>query len=177
MTTLTRYPPLPPNSTNDKDKDMLAMYWTALWRRRRALHCSFLFVVALSVFLLFEYASFLFGAADEDGLPDSPDEPGAGGFDPALDSVYIPFQPPKHPSTPHRLKPSTPLPLACLDAHIAQGELCFNAAAPRLDVLWTWVNGSDILLVDAKARVEDELAETNDPNGPSKSWKQVRQFR
>ena len=54
--------------------------------------------------------------------------------------------------------------------------MCYNSAEPRLDILWTWVNGSDILLQDAKNRVQEGLA-ADDPRQPSKSWKSIRQFR
>ena len=129
---------------------------------------SFLFVLSLSLFALYEYASYL--SSDDVSSPEPEDL-----IDPSLDTVYLPFHPsPCHVST--ALKPTLPLPASCLDAHIARGEVCYNPDAPRLDVLWTWVNGSDILLQDAKARVEASF-DADAPYRPNRSWKQVRQFR
>lgn len=134
--------------------------------RRRSVQSAFLVVVALSVFLLFEYASYLSGGVD-DADADAP-------YDPTLDTVYLPFRPTR-PAVARTLRPTLPLPEACLDAHIARGDLCYSPAEPRLDVLWTWVNGSDVLLQDAKARIEARMRD--DPYRPNTSWKQVRQFR
>ena len=152
----------------DRGRLQMPLAW-----RRRAMQSTYLFAVALSGFLLFEYASYLTGGAedlqDHSDLEIFPDT--------SLDTVYLPFRPPPQPAAPSRkLKPSTLLPASCLDAHISKGELCYNPAHPRFDVLWTWVNGSDILLQDAKARVEEGLP-ADDPYRPNRSWKQVRQFR
>ena len=162
------YPHLPlPAGILDKSSASFPLGW-----RRRALQTTFLFVVALSVFLLFEYASYLTGAPDD--LQDTVDSDIP--IDHTLDTAYLPFKPPQKVSVSRKLKPTQPLPASCLDAHIARGELCHNPAEPKLDVLWTWVNGSDVLLRDAKARIEGGLSD-DDPYRPGTSWKQVRQFR
>ena len=141
--------------------------------KRRAAQSVYVFVVALSVFLLFEYATHLLGGADD--VEQGPDVENQ--TDPALDTAYLPFRPPTQPAAGSRsLRPSSPLPASCLDAHLSRGELCFNPHEPKLDALWTWVNGSDILLQDAKTRVENALP-ADDPFRPNRSWKQVRQFR
>lgn len=138
------------------------------WRRR----ASYVLLTAVSVFLLFEYASYLSGGSED--LQDPADSDFE--VDPILDTVYLPFQPPKQAPLRRKLRPSLPLPATCLDAHISKGALCYNSAEPKLDVLWTWVNGSDILLQDAKARVQESLA-SDDPRQPSSNWKVIRQFR
>ena len=139
-----------------------------LWWRRRA---TYVFISAVSVFLLYEYASYRSGSADD--LQDPADEIP---YDPTLDTVYLPFQPPTAAPLRRKLRPSLALPATCLDAHIAKGELCYSPAEPKLDVLWTWVNGSDLLLQYAKARVQEGMA-SDDPRLPSSSWKTIRQYR
>jgi hypothetical protein len=162
-----RYYLLLPAGMLERGSSHLPLGW-----RRRAVHSAYLLVVALSVFLLFEYTSYLIGGAD-----DTLEQPDAEVFsDPALDTAYLPFQLSKSPAGSRKLRPSLQLPTSCLDAHISKGELCYHPQEPKLDVLWTWVNGSDILLQDAKSRVEDALP-TDDPFRPNRSWKQIRQFR
>lgn len=137
---------------------------------RKTLQGTFLAVTSLSLLALWNYAWYL--PAEGGTLEDELDLP-----DFALDTVYLPFQPaPGSTSTREPLKPTLPLPRHCLDAHLTYGEACFNANMPPLDVVWTWVNGSDILLQDAKARISSSFSEDN-PYRPSKSWKTLRQFR
>ena len=147
----------------------------ALWSRRRTVQTTFLLVVAFSVFLLFEYATRLSvsGGQDED-TQDAQDDAELS-VDPSLDTVYLPFRPPGHVDVPRKLKPTLPLPASCIDAHFARGELCYHPNEPKLDVLWTWVNGTDVLLQDAKTRIAEGMSE--DPYRPGTSWKQLRQFR
>lgn len=135
---------------------------------RRTMQGAFLLLAFVSLFALFEYASYLTG--DEGASLELNDL-----FDQALDAVYLPF-----PVTPYRasstLKPTLPLPESCQDAYFAQGKLCYNPHPPPLDILWTWVNGSDIILQDAKARIVDSFP-PDAAYRPNKSWKQARQFR
>lgn len=142
------------------------------WWRRRALHASFVIIVTISVYALFEYAIHITGddTNDLDGTGHTGDP-----VDTSLDAAYLPFKPNK-PETSKALRPGTVLPSSCLDAHIAQGALCYNPGQPRLDVLWTWVNGSDILHKDARIRVENSFLE-DAPYRPTSSWKKERQFR
>lgn len=91
------------------------------------------------------------------------------------DTLYLPFRP-QTPIRDRRVKAGLQLPQECLDAHFSQGSLCYVEEVPKMDVLWTWVNGSDILLQNAKARITAQFSST-DPNRPSVSWKQYRQFR
>ena len=137
---------------------------------RRTLQGSFLAVASLSLFALWNFAWYL--SSEGDALEDELELP-----DFALDTVYLPFQPSQQLETaPESLKPTLPLPRHCLDAHLTYGDVCFHANAPPLDIVWTWVNGSDILMQDAKARISSSFSEEN-PYRPSKSWKTARQFR
>ena len=134
---------------------------------RRTIQSSFILLGCISLFTLYEYTSYF---ADDEGSQDIADV-----YDTELDAIYLPFQPvPYQPSL--TLKFTSLLPDACLDSHLAQGELCYNPQQPKLDVVWTWVNGSDILLQDAKARVESSYP-ADAAYRPNKSWKQARQFR
>lgn len=144
----------------------------ARWWRRRAMQVSFFFLVSISSFALFEYAAHLIGDSDISDLDDDPGEP----LDTSLDAAYLPFNPNRSSSQSKTLKPSNELPASCLDAHIAHGALCYSSADSRMDILWTWVNGSDLLLTDAKARVESSFADDS-PYRPTSSWKKERQFR
>ncbi|KAI0088478.1 hypothetical protein BDY19DRAFT_165838 [Irpex rosettiformis] len=146
--------------------------YTVWWRKRTVRGTTLLVVVIVFVVIIRKRWTCLV----EYWNGDSGDE-AAVQFDPSLDSAYVPFRP-SRPTTSDfvTLKPSTELPSSCLDAHITQGELCYNPKAPRLDVLWTWVNGSDILFKDAVARVENSLS-PDDPYRPTQSFLKVRQFR
>ena len=144
-----------------------------VWWRRKAVRGSTLAVATILVVAILRYWSCLLDYLNGD----SGDET-AGQFDPSLDAAYVPFKPSRPPPTSDTvaLKPSTELPSSCIDAHFARGELCYNPQVPRLDVVWTWVNGSDILFKDALAKVENSLA-ADDPYRPTKSFLKVRQFR
>lgn len=68
------------------------------------------------------------------------------------------------------------LPSSCLEKHFTTSDLCHNPDIPPFNVLWTWVNGSDILLRKAKAIAEQAYAD-DDPYRPRKAANQDRQFR
>lgn len=156
-------------------QDKSSPSFVPVWSRRRTVQTTFLFVVAISVFLLFEYASYL--TETEEDLQDEVE--GKVAVDSTLDTFYLQFRPPQPAPLSRKLKPSLSLPPSCLDAHIAKGELCYHPAKPKFDILWTWVNGTDEFLRDAKARIEDDLP-PNDPYRPyqpASTWGHVRQFR
>ncbi|KAI0700068.1 hypothetical protein BC835DRAFT_478460 [Cytidiella melzeri] len=139
----------------------------AQWWRRRAIRATGSIVFALCVFSLLRN-TFIFS-----GISDDTD---AEHFEPTIEVAYIPFRPAERPPRTKALKPCTELPSSCLDAHVAEGQLCFNEAEPRLDLLWTWVNGSDILLQDALTRVENSLPDDS-PYRPTISNHKARQYR
>ncbi len=168
----TRYLPLPTTTS-----------WTpvparfTLWWRRKAVRGTCLVVATLLVVTLLKYWSCIVDYLGSD--PDVGDD-AAVQFDPSLDAAYVPFRPSKShqpaASNAVMLKPSTELPSSCLDAHIAKGELCHNPKVPQLDVVWTWVNGSDLLFQHAVTRVENSLPE-DDPYRPTESFLKARQYR
>lgn len=91
---------------------------------------------------------------------------------------YLPFQPSPRPTdlTRPSLKPVIDLPTSCLDPEFARGELCYATTVPKLDFLWTWVNGSDPLEQQAKQHAID-LYEPDDPWRPSASVMEARLYR
>ena len=145
------------------------------WPTRRAVRATFLLAIVVSGFLLFENASYLSTSRRDFQLQGNGNlvtHSGSGAF-------YIRFKPPAKVSAPRTLKPSLSLPSSCLDSHIAKGDLCYNPAEPKLDVVWTWVNGTDELLYDAKTRIENDLHPDDPyrPYRPNNAWAHVRQFR
>ena len=97
-------------------------------------------------------------------------------------SNWVLFQPPPPVTISQELKPGLPLPLSCVDAHIANGASCHVPNEPKLDVLWAWVNGSDDLSRDARARIENDLPLDHpyrpyNPEGEENAWRRIRQYR
>lgn len=92
---------------------------------------------------------------------------------------YIPFQIPPLPISPpprSPLRPVRDLRASCLDAYFRLGEQCLGDQVDPLDILWTWVNGSDFLLVEAKELAQSQY-DSNDPYRPVKSGTQARLYR
>lgn len=89
---------------------------------------------------------------------------------------YILFEPPSMsiqmiPSSPAKqvVRPVRSLSTPCLDAHFESGEPCTAPGPdPPLDVLWTWVNGSDRFLMESMSRAvrrtDPRMATTTRPN-------------
>ncbi|KAL6300082.1 hypothetical protein BKA93DRAFT_868238 [Sparassis latifolia] len=65
---------------------------------------------------------------------------------------------------------------SCLDRFFVAGEPCFESKPPPIDLVWTWVNGSDPLLVQAKELAIESYA-SDDPYRPKSTTAQDRQFR
>ena len=93
-------------------------------------------------------------------------------------AAYIPFEPPTHRDTSAaaRLRPAQVLPARCREAYFVGGELCYDPDIRPMDVVWTWDNGSDPLLQEAKLRAEDRFSD-DDPYRPKNSPRQQRQYR
>ncbi|KAI0768964.1 hypothetical protein BD413DRAFT_478467 [Trametes elegans] len=76
-----------------------------------------------------------------------------------------------------KLRPTRDLPLDCLDRYYSSGLLCHDSLGPvPMDVLWTWVNGTDPLFAAAKQRAVDRYA-PDDPFRPIKKNNPARMFR
>ena len=92
---------------------------------------------------------------------------------------YLPFQTPPLPVPPPPrtpLRPVRDLRASCLDAHFRLGEPCLGDRVDPLDILWTWVNGSDFLLVEAKELAQAQYG-SDDPYRPVNSGTQARLYR
>ncbi|KAI0323660.1 hypothetical protein GY45DRAFT_553660 [Cubamyces sp. BRFM 1775] len=102
-------------------------------------------------------------------------EPVDPNFQPSYIAIPVPDSLP--PSAHPRLRPVRDLPGHCLDAYFSSGELCHDSLGPvPMDVLWTWVNGSDPLFADAKERAAASFAD-DDPYRPIKKNNPSRMFR
>ncbi|KAI0700102.1 hypothetical protein BC835DRAFT_1329341 [Cytidiella melzeri] len=96
--------------------------------------------------------------------------------------AYLPFEPPpKHdfewPDIKTiKLTPTQELPDHCRDAYFSKGDPCYDPVIKPMDVVWTWVNGSDRLLQEAKLQAENSFS-PDDPFRPKTSITQSRQYR
>lgn len=91
--------------------------------------------------------------------------------------IAIPVPAALPPATYPRLRPVRDLPAHCLDAYYASGQLCHDSYGPiPMDVLWTWVNGSDPLFADARERAIKSF-QPDDPYRPLKKNNPSRMFR
>ena len=97
---------------------------------------------------------------------------------PEFQAAYLPFEPPPQNRSVDmaRLTPTQVLPDHCRDAYFATGALCYDPDLPSMDVIWTWVNGSDSLLREAKLKAESRFS-ADDPYRPKTSSNQVRHYR
>ena len=134
--------------------------------RRRVIFGTLLVTVVLVFYFVVAY-----WVEDNDDL-DYPDTV------PDFHAAYIPFEPPQRNASDIqlRLTPTQELPDDCRDAHISAGSLCYDPVIPDMDVVWTWVNGSDPLLREAKLMAESKFA-GDDPYRPKSSANQERQYR
>lgn len=144
-------------------KSSMARHTIAYFLRKRVAFIAVLSLFLFTLFLLLQRALY---DVDQWGLPQ-------------IDATsYIPFEvtwdlAASSPRT--SLRPIIDLPTSCHEAHFSRGELC-NQQVPSIDVLWTWVNGSDILLEEAKGLAQNQYA-SDDPYRPSASIMQARLYR
>lgn len=92
------------------------------------------------------------------------------------EAAYLPFEPPTQQPPLARLTPTQVLPDDCRDAYFSTGAPCSDPDIPAFDVVWTWVNGSDHLLQQAKLEAESRFS-PDDPYRPKTSSTQARQYR
>ncbi|TFY57965.1 hypothetical protein EVJ58_g6702 [Rhodofomes roseus] len=144
----------------------MAKYVPAYYLRRRFVLAT---AFAASLLFLFVYLRHAFQDLDDEL-----------GLTARLESTsYIPFQLPRLPLPPPLrtpLRPVRDLRASCLDPHFSLGEQCLGDHVDPLDVLWTWVNGSDFLLEEAKELAQSHY-DKNDPYRPVKTVTQARLYR
>lgn len=135
--------------------------------RRRVILGSGLVIVLLVLY----YLSADLLDDDTDDFLEDPD------FIPEFRAAYLPFESPDQSRAhdPH-LAPTQELPDACRDAYFSSGALCFDPELPMMDVVWTWVNGSDSLLQAAKLEAESRFS-PDDPYRPKSTGTEARQYR
>ncbi|KAI0345638.1 hypothetical protein BDW22DRAFT_1481867 [Trametopsis cervina] len=117
---------------------------------------------------LFDYADTLYSEDDPEFVHD-------------FQTAYLPFAPVEHDGQlpdrkTYKLTPTQELPDDCRDAYFSFGALCYNPVIEPMDVVWTWVNGSDLLLQEAKLLAESRFS-SDDPYRPKTSAAQSRQYR
>lgn len=67
--------------------------------------------------------------------------------------------------------------LACLEKYFTRGEPCRTRSKPDIDVVWTWVNGSDPLFDAVKTETEQEIWLVDKPSRPPQSLTSQRCYR
>lgn len=133
------------------------------------------FVAVAAVVAIYFLGAELMDYADDDYYDDYDD----ADFVLEYHAAYLPFEPPRQSETSgsvSKLTPTQELPDDCRDAYFASGQLCYDTDIPSMDVLWTWVNGSDTLLQEAKRVAEGRFA-ADDPYRPKISAAQARMYR
>lgn len=162
---LTNYPDLPTHAPSPVSPRLPVP--RVLSRRRAA-------VLALSAVSLLSLFAFL-----RRSLTDVDSAQYPYGFDPSVDlQAYLPLRiPDTKPARSPPLLPTHNLPPSCIDAYFTSGEPCYDPDVPQLDVVWTWVNGSDPLLQQAKESAQEALDSSADPYRPQHSSAQARMYR
>lgn len=87
---------------------------------------------------------------------------------PPHDPIYLVFEPPPPSSANKSLQLTHRLPSDCIDSFFASGKICsLLDPDPPLDVVWTWVNGSDKLLQESMSDAAQK--EHHEPKSTSRS--------
>jgi hypothetical protein len=85
--------------------------------------------------------------------------PRVGDFQDSSDPLYRPYVPLEPPSAPFPVLAAAPeVPVSCLEDWILTGRTECEASEleSRLDVVWTWVNGSDLKWKQEMAKAMEE---------------------
>lgn len=67
--------------------------------------------------------------------------------------------------------------LPCLEAYFTRGEPCHLDSKPPIDIVWTWVNGSDPLFNSEKTKAELAYLMADRPTRPPKPLSEQRRYR
>lgn len=96
----------------------------------------------------------------------------------SLRTAYLPFRAPRTQVSHNvTLLPVRELSEECVEAYFSEGAPCgVSGGQPKLDFLWTWVNGSDPLEDQAKKAAQAAFGPT-DPWRPAASGTQARMYR
>ncbi|OBZ71400.1 Exosome complex exonuclease rrp6 [Grifola frondosa] len=163
-------------------KAKAAGYATSYFARRRALLATVIVTSLVTLLVFFEYAlrDVDLEDSDLDLLPTN-----ITVDVPSVLASYVPFEPATY-TTAVSSRPSLirvhDLPRHCLDPYFTSGELCYDSrTVPPMDVLWTWVNGSDVLLQKARAQAVSRYSK-DDPycpanGGQERMWRDHDELR
>ncbi|EJF56867.1 hypothetical protein DICSQDRAFT_112435 [Dichomitus squalens LYAD-421 SS1] len=144
--------------------------------RRRAV---FALIVATSFVTLVLFLNIAGSHEEDDYNYNDVGGPVNTSYRPGYQPGYIAFRVPDSlPSSSHPvLHPVRDLPSHCLDQYYSSGGVCHDGLGPLpLDVIWTWVNGSDPLFMDARENAAESFGNT-DPYRPTQSSNSSRMFR
>lgn len=67
--------------------------------------------------------------------------------------------------------------IECLEKYFMHGEPCHTTTKPVIDVVWTWVNGSDPVFDALKTKTEEEIWKAEKPSRPPKSLTEQKCYR
>lgn len=143
--------------------------FTSYFSRRRAVLALIAATSVVTLVLFLKTSNAHEDDFDYDGIPLNPS------YHPSYIAIPVPNSLP--PSSQPKLRPVRDLPLYCLDRYYALGGTCHDGSGPvPLDIVWTWVNGSDPLFSDARQKAAQSY-DHDDPYRPIKSNNPSRMFR
>jgi hypothetical protein len=67
--------------------------------------------------------------------------------------------------------------LACLETYFIRGQPCHRDLQPPIEVVWTWVNGSDPRFDATKQELENKVAVAGKPSRPPQGLSEQRMYR
>ncbi|KAJ7717069.1 hypothetical protein DFH07DRAFT_347232 [Mycena maculata] len=86
------------------------------------------------------------------------------------------FPPPdSYLTAPFAIEPSLAQTLPCVDEWVSEGKVCESKHQARMDVLWTWINGSEPVLGDTRDKLA--AAHMRGPRPPSPLGFRTSHFR
>ncbi|TFK86284.1 hypothetical protein K466DRAFT_493131 [Polyporus arcularius HHB13444] len=154
-----------PKSPASHARSSLASYFS----RRRAILAL---VAASSVITLFVFLKLSLASQDEFDEIEFHVNPL---YQPSYIAIPVPDSLPD--AARPKLRPVRDLPTECLEHYYVSGLPCHDGQGPvPMDVIWTWVNGSDPLFIDSRTHAANSYAQ-DDPYRPIKSNNPSRMFR
>ncbi len=154
-----------PKSPASHARSSLASYFS----RRRAILAL---VAASSVITLFVFLKLSLASQDEFDELEFHVNPL---YQPSYIAIPVPDSLPD--AARPKLRPVRDLPTECLEHYYVSGLPCHDGQGPvPMDVIWTWVNGSDPLFIDSRTHAANSYAK-DDPYRPIKSNNPSRMFR
>ncbi|KAI1789382.1 hypothetical protein LXA43DRAFT_893004 [Ganoderma leucocontextum] len=143
--------------------------FASYFSRRRAVLALIAATSVVTLVLFLKVSNAHEGDFDYAGIPMNPS------YQPSYIAIPVPNSLPA--SSQPKLRPVRDLPTRCLDRYYSLGGVCHDGLGPvPIDVVWTWVNGSDPLFSDAREQAAQSY-DNDDPYRPIKSNNPSRMFR